>query len=439
MARPPMMHLEKTLGLLEKVVATSPADFTEILWIEQRNCQATTSPRRSQGEEITSGTLVATVQERGRFGMHRTDSLSPSHLQDALRHALAQAKVSVATHTKEAKGRGKSPKIPRELLFDPNLAHLEGDRARELLGELVERHERAHLDWIEGRVAIANSQGLRKKARATQATLFVTSGRGAEAGTARASARSLKGLEAPNLMRRARQRRATPGVTTSPERAAPGSRRLVFSPEAAASLLEEWCRIGFLPLPELEGKSFHEHHEGRAIFSPWLNLVDDAGAEGKLPFPFDLRGRNKRARTVVTAGVPQPLDGLPQNYASSQGLPEELALQHLSLQPGDSGEEDLLAMAEDGLWIGSIQRIGIHDPVGLGCHAQLRGLRRIHRGRLAEVLPDREWETNLMRVLAGIQSLSNEVTCRASRGSFLGGFTAPSFMTLPQENPTSSS
>lgn len=435
MPRPPFMHLEKTLGLLEKAVATSPADFTELVWIEQRNSRVTTSPRQGLEGGATSGTLVATVQERGRFGMHRTDSLSPSHLQDALRYALAQAKVSSVTPRRETKQEEKPPRISREQLFDPNLSHLETGRAKELLGELLDRQERAHLGWTEGRVAIVNSEKLRKKAQATQATLFVTSGRGFEAGTASASARSLKGLQAPQLMERARQRRAARGVSKSSGPVSPDSHRLVFSPEAAAALLEEWSRVGFLPLPERDGKSFHEHHEGEAIFSPWLHLTDDAGGETRLPFPFDLQGRTKRPLEVVSAGIPQPLVSLGQSLSPSSGQPDEPALQNLCLQKGSSSEKEMLATAEDGLWIGSIQRIGTHDPIGLGCRARLRGLRRIHRGCLGEVVPDQSWETTLMNIFARLQMVGDELTCRASRDSFLGGVTAPGFMTLPMTRP----
>ena len=435
MGKSSLMHLEKVVGLLDKAIAASPADFTELVWVEQRSSRATTSPRPGQEEGVASGTLIATVQERGRFGGHRTDSLKPSHLHDAVRQALAQAKVNPPLRREQAHKRVGSSPVPREQLFDPQIARLDPARARELLGELVERHERAHLQWTEGEVAIVNSERLRRKVRATQATLFTSSGRGPEAGTARASARSLKGLQALRVMQRARERRAEPFRSAPSEPISFEGSKLVFSPEAAASLLEEWSRVGFLALPQGTGESFHLQNVGQPVFSPQLQLRDDPLAPTGLPFPYGLRGEAKKVQAVVTDGVPEPLPSWPEAPVSGIGNPGEGAFQHLSMERGESEENELLAAASGGLWIGSVQRISVHDPSRLRFYAHLRGLRRIADGRRTEALPDSPWEGSLPDLLGQIQLVGRELARRAASGSFLGGVTAPGFAVIPAAAP----
>src|SRR5262245_15132988 len=96
---------------LERAVADSPADETEIAWIEVRRNREETSRRRREGNQAAHAahgshdahgsdlaerrerTILVRVVERGRTGTFRTGSADPSDLEAAVREALAQARL----------------------------------------------------------------------------------------------------------------------------------------------------------------------------------------------------------------------------------------------------------------------------------------------------------------------------------------------------------
>ena len=55
----------------------------------------------------------------------------------------------------------------------------------------------------------------------------------------------------------------------------------------------------------------------------------------------------------------------------------------------------------------------------------LRGVRRIREGRLAEPLPDRVWETSLVRTLASISGIGSTPSRLLGGSGFLGGISTP--------------
>src|ERR1700694_1344496 len=91
-------------------------------------------------------------------------------------------------------------------IYDPELAELEPARARTLLDGAAERGELLRLAWVEGRVAVANSAGLRQSAQVTAASFETSCGRGPGAGRAAGAARRLDALYLQDTLDRARPR-----------------------------------------------------------------------------------------------------------------------------------------------------------------------------------------------------------------------------------------
>ncbi len=188
MSRAELASLDEMMARLERALAASPADSTEIVWIEARRTQVTAGRgRRDQARAAGPGgrapcesNLLVRVRQSGRTGLHRTGGVEPSELENAVRDAVAQARLAPPTPAEPLPGAGEGrgaaaptaataaaeaaaataaggapsagapapaagPGGPGpgrgDAIYDPELAELEAVRARALLDGAAERGE----------------------------------------------------------------------------------------------------------------------------------------------------------------------------------------------------------------------------------------------------------------------------------------------------------
>jgi PmbA protein len=401
------------MSRLERVLAGSPADRTEISWVELRHGREDTRQRRD-GTERASRTVVVRVWERGRAGSHRTGVEAVSELAAAVREALGEARLAPPAGYRPPLPAAPAPAAPAlspGALFDPAIAALDAAGARELLRGWTERGEAAQLAWAEGTVCVAASDGRRAAVRATAAALAAARGQGPAAGRAAAAARSLAALDAPAVLARARGREAGAEAPGEPPAALCP---LLLAPEAAAALLGLANRTLFASTAYRDGSSPLRGNLGAALFDPAITLADDGTDPRGLPFPFDLAGTPKRPVELVgegfarTTAVDEPLaaelgqPATPHALSADEGLPT-----NLFLRPGRRSEEELRREVGEagGVEVGAIDAIELYDPAGLRFRARATGVRRIAAGALApdaEALPDLWWEDRLPDALARV-------------------------------------
>ncbi len=437
------------LSRLEGTLASSPADATEIVWIETRRGQESSGKRPRNPAEPTAEqhetTVLVRVRESGRYGLHRTTADEPADLTNAVRQALAQARLSPPRAVAQAHG-GKPAVM--EGLHDPEIARLTPARARELMQRLADRDETLRFGWSEGRMAVANSRGLRRTAEATAAWVAVAAGRGPGAGTASAAARSLAGLNPAAVVARARGRQAPGAVSGSvgsvgsagPEAPPAGPTSVVLSQEAVAALLDLLNHRALTSTSFRLGTSPLRNALGAPVFHPALSLRDDALDPRGLPFPFDLLGSPRRRIELISEGIfltpaVDELLGLETDRPTTAQLVamDEAMASHLFLVPSAAGaggettpDAELLARADGGLWISALDPLEAYDPGTLRFRAVARGVRRIEDGRLGAALPDLVWEDDLRSLLgpsAGLLGMGSEPVTVGE--SLFGGITAP--------------
>jgi predicted Zn-dependent protease len=448
-----LLSPEEILERLERVLAASPADATEIAWLETGRAGVSNRQRDPVPTPWRERTVLVRVAERGRAGFHRTGADSVGELESAVRQALGEARVG-------------PPRAPRPLaeasageeetsdLFDPRLAGLDPEAARAWLAEGLEKDESATLDWSEARLVVTHSAGLRRTTRVTAATVAARCGRGAGAGRAAASARALGAPALAAALERARNRRAEPGVEddgeTGLETAAPGgggaahtadggrvddggadadateaprdtpgeTLPVVLAAEAAAALVELLARFALAPRPADLAPPLPDLQ-----LDPALTLRDDPTDPEGLPLPFDLAGRAGRAVELLRDGRPAGAAAGGEAAPPSDGRDD--GVRHLLLAAGDRGLGELLAAAEGGLWIAGLEAVECFDPGSLRFRARTVGTRQIAGGRLGAVEPPRLWEDRLDRALARLLGVGSERVTLALGGSVLGGVTAP--------------
>lgn len=405
----------------------SPADETEILWLETRRGRTGYRVPHLDSYSRRSRQVTLRVREGRRPGLHRTGGARTGEFDGAVRYALAAARAALPESLPPLPEGDEAESSPAALC-DPDLERLHAKAARRLLQEALRDDEAAIIEWTVGQVAIANSRELARGERASSVMVEVRSGADPGAGFARHAARSLDGLQLARLVETARQRRAPEGTAATPPSGAP----VLLAPEATIELVELLNLHAFSSRSVLNGESFLLQHTGVQVFDRRLDLTDDACREDGLPFPFDLEGVSKTPVELVSAGVPRT-PALDTATAARVGLTptchctggEEAHPLNTILRPGKHSDQDLFHIADGGVWVSRLDEVECFDPARIRVRARARGVRRLRGGRLAEPVIDLVWEDSLLRVFSNLLAVGATCFCRPSRDGFLGGASAP--------------
>lgn len=405
---------------LERLVARSPADSTEITWLETFSASSV-----EEGPLRRERTVAIRVREAGRTGFHQTGVGDPGELDHALRTALAQARLASPSPDFPLAPRGGDPQLPTGALFDPEIAALDPAQARVWL----ERQDipRGRLDWTCCRLAFAHSRGALRRAEATSAVLSVEEG---PAG----AARSLAALAQAGVAERAREQAAVAGTGGAAEAAPPHLGTLVLSPEAAARLLVFFNRQALSAESFRSGLSPLCGHLGEALFPAAFTLVDDA-LGSPLPFPFDFSGWPKQHIPLIDRGVfltpavdfalSREISKPPTRHAVS--LDESIA-SHLVLEASTDSDGNWLAGLDDAVQVASLTPLeAFRDRRGLCFRTVLKGVQRLKEGRPGARLPDLPWEAPLVAALARVQKVGPSPVALWEKGG-LGAITTPALV-----------
>ena len=258
--------LDQIVSRLAALVAASPADLTEVSWLEVRRGQESNGRRRRDTYELNERAVLLRVRQSGRTGMHRTCVSTPSDLENALREAMAQARLAPPSPDLLAIPGGDAAMAAVDVagLCDPELVRMTPARARDMLQRQAAKGETARIGWSEGRIAVASSRGLRRAADVTSGWIEVVCGPQPGAGRAAAASRSLAGLDPQGVFARARRRGGSQEVVRPPDGPAP----VVLSQEATAALLELLNRQAFTSESFHSGVSFLRESLGQPCFTP---------------------------------------------------------------------------------------------------------------------------------------------------------------------------
>lgn len=418
---------EQALATLREVVALSPADETAITWIETRQALAGTRSGSARTAPPAHAIQVRVI-EAGRLGVYRPANTDPAELSASIRQAMAQARAAEPLPAgMHLTPEDASPVEDAPALFDDDVAALTPERAQQALREHAREGETARLTWSESALTVVTSRGFSRHLRATSVGLEVRCGRHPGAGTAAGAARTLAGVDAGTVFARARRRDAHGEPAEWP---APAS--IVLSPEATATLAAAFGAHGLAAAAWHADEGFCRRHRGTAALASVLTLIEDGSRAHGLPFPLDSTGARRRAATLVAEGVLQgpvadPLEAARLGVLATRPTltGEEGGPEHLFVLPGGVADDDLLAAAGDGIYVGHLDSFECWADAALTAQTVARGLHRIERGALTAPLPDAVWTTTLPSALAAIQALGTEIVVVPNPPPSLGGTGAP--------------
>lgn len=434
------LPLDEVAQRLATAVERSPADETEVVWLETLSGRAA-HPAAGDGEspaapEGRRTVVQVRVRERGRVGFHRTGGPGGGSavqrfggLEATVRLALGQARLAPPgppLPLPGPAGRRESPTI-----HDPAVAALTPRVAADLLAAGAGPGDHLLLEWHELRLAVANSRGLVRSEEATSLTLTVRQGEGSGAGWAAGSSRSLAELAAPEVVQRA-ARRAARGARHGGS--LPEGGPVLLSAEAAARVVQCIADAALTSRAFLDRASWLAGRLDQPVFGRTITLVDDGTDPAGLPFPCDADGWPRRRVVLVEDGVllspavdaelGRELDRTPTPHAVAF---DESRAGNLFLQPGGASPEELRRAAEGGLCIADLAGLRCTDPTLGTFRAAARGVRRVEDGALGAALPDLAWHGDLGDLLAAPVAVGAEPRVLAAHGAW-GGTSAPALV-----------
>ncbi len=412
------------------MIGRSPADETEIVWIEKQSNRARNRNRKIEIEGRCERTILIRVIDRKRVGSHRTGIGEPSELDSAVRAAIAQSRSRAPLPGLLHFSADDSP-LPsdRGRLWDPVVAGLQRRQVEALFDPWLKGRTSDRLDWVKARIAVFNNRGIRRTTGVTSVGLDSRTSGAPGGGRAAEASRFLDSLEPERIVERARSLHVSGNISDLPD--LPTS--VVLSPEATAELIDILNRVAFSAISYYSGSSFLREHLDVQVFDRSINLRDDAGDPRGLPFPFDLEGSPKRPIHLILKGSPKT-PALDQRQAAQLGLSptahaiggNDARAMNLFLDRGDFTDSELIRSVDQGLWIGWLDSVECFEPSRVQVRAIARGVRRIDGGELSSAVPDLIWEDSLLRAFSNLIGIGSSPIQRLSPDSVLGGISAPS-------------
>lgn len=366
----PVLGPEKTKRLMERVLAFSRADETEITFTAIDETLTRFSHNTiHQNVAERDATIEVRAVMGSRVGTATTNDLSELGLE-----RVAQTAYELVQHLPENPdwpGLPEPQTYPEEAAFDADVAALcDNPQARaRTVADLCARARAASLavsgSYSAARYeyALLNSKGLFAYAPNTQIDLTFVAEQ-AEPHTsayAHATGWRLGQIEMETLAHTAFQQAIT---LQAPRRAPPGEYAVVLEPYAVLTLLEAMIENGMGALAVQEERSWMCGHLGQLSLSPHISIVDDALTTDGLPRTFDCEGWPKQRVEIVRGGVPlSPVyDRVtaarePGKTSTGHAQPYDdedwdgPAPENLTLAPGAQTMPELISKVNRGLYI----------------------------------------------------------------------------------------
>jgi predicted Zn-dependent protease len=290
------------------------------------------------------------------------------------------------------------------------------DRVAVIAGEASRRGLSAFgsLSTSTTSTAIMNTNGVRRQATFTQASLTCVVRGDAGAGYAARHAVDFAGLDATGL---AAEVIETCERNQNAEAIDPGDYEVVLTPYAMADMLEHLSWTGFNALAKQEHRSFMRI--GERLMHESVTIVDDSHDPDVFPFPFDFEGVSTKVTTLIEGGVcsgfvydtPTAVsDGV---TSTGHSLPQPNTFgpyaRHLVMRSGTVPSSALIEGVGRGLYVTRLWYVRDVHPLRTIITGMTReGTFLIENGRLTRPVRDLRFTQSIVDALAGVRQLSSD-------------------------------
>jgi len=264
------------------------------------------------------------------------------------------------------------------------------------------------------RTAIVNSNGVRRHAATTQASV-ITVVRGEDgAGYAAGHSADFGDIDAAAVGREAVDTCVRNQHAGAVE---PGLYEVVLTPYAVTDVVEHLSWMGFSALAKQEQRSFMR--PGRRLMSETVTIADDPADPGSFPFPFDLEGVSSRRVTSIDHGVcagflyDTPTARRDGVSSTGHSLPQPNTYgpyaRHLVMEAGDASRDELIASVRRGLLVTRLWYVRDVHPLRTIITGMTReGTFLIENGRIGRPVRDLRFTQSIVDALDDVRGVSRE-------------------------------
>ena len=292
---------------LTDVLSASTADETEALFSRSESA-LTRYTRNEIHENVVENDVALNVRAvvGKRVGVATTNRLDPASIADTVARATAIARLAPEDDGFPGLPGPDGEIAPLPDAYDEATASASPDERADAVAQIarVMHHESLHAaGYVATRsdvIAVANSKGVRRYFRVSDASVNIKAIGDDSSGYAEGFARRFGALDFDALARRA-ARKAIEGRDPSP--LAPGAYVTILEPPAFREFLGylAWTGLGAQSLDE--GSSFMAGKIGDQLMGENVTIRDDFSHPLGSGIPFDFEGVPRRRVTAIERGV----------------------------------------------------------------------------------------------------------------------------------------
>ena len=435
-----MIGKEKLFARLEKVLASSPADETEIIYVgnESGLTRYANSAIHQNVFENNSKIFFRTVFGK-KIGVASTNSLIDSDLKKTLKNSC-----------EIARNQPENPNFPglpgaakyRDIdTFDKKTAAFTPRNRAMVVKKIIKIADREKFTLAGafstsiGEIAVVNSRGVRAYQPITAASINMIAMSDTSSGYAAGLSRRVDEIEYETLAENAVKKCA---LSQHPISLEPGDYEVILEPAAVGSLLEWINYIGFGSKSFQDKTSFLAGKIGKKITSSMISVVDNGLNPQTVAFPFDFEGVPKKKVVIIDKGVARgvvydratALKGKTKSTGhaltpDSSGM-GAVAL-NLEMSPGKVPQAQMIKNVKRGILVTRFHYINgfIDTP-----NAVLTGMTRdgtflIENGEIKSGIKNLRFTDAMMRSFKSVKSISRETALVESWWDAVGCIRAP--------------
>ncbi len=417
-----MMEQEQIRDLLQRALALSPAEQTELLFLGRE--EALTRFAHNSIHQNVAGfnaeVVVQAVSGR-RMGMATTNDLSEKGLGQAAERALAHA----AQQPEDPDFPGLADPSPMEpaLAYDRRIAAASPEVRATAVGQICALAAGQGLEaygafrTVTDTVAVANTRGVMRHHRRTVADLQVTVSGDDGSGRAQASSWRLDGIDAVAVGREAVEKAS---LAQGPGPVEPGTMTVVLDPYAVMDIVRSLCLSGAGAQAVQEGRSWMVGRQGKQAMSRLVSIWDDGHDPSGAPLPFDFEGTPRQQVEIVAEGVVRDpvydryTAGKENRASTGHAAPPGFFLagpvpSNLFMAPGDHTVEELIAGVDRGLYVTRFWYTRLVQPRDCVMTGMTRdGTFLIEKGRLVRPVKDLRFTQSYVSALDKVEAVGKE-------------------------------
>ncbi|MCP4706051.1 MAG: TldD/PmbA family protein [candidate division Zixibacteria bacterium] len=435
-----MIGKEKLFSTFEKVVKSSRADETEIVYIGTNNglTRFANSTIHQNVNESNATIYIRTVIGQ-KIGVSSTNSMNQNDLKAAIANSFEIAKYQKDNeYFPGLPGPEEYPEI--ETYFEPTAKYSPKDRARQVKKVFVRANKRKFLTagsfaTGDGEIAVFNTKGVRCHQALTTANLQIIAMSDTSSGYSVGLSRKVEDIDTVALADIAVDKAFK---SKKPKSVEAGDYEVILDPAATAALFEWVNYIGFGSKAFIDKTSFLSGNIGKKLIDDSVSIYDDAINTDAIAMPFDFEGVPKKKIYMIKNGIGKSA-AYDRNTGNREGVPSTghglTADEHgeggiplnLFIAPGDKNREEMIASVKKGILVTRFHYINgfIDTPKAVLTGMTRDGTFLIEDGKIKHGIRNLRFTDSMIRTFSNVKGISAKTDLIPSWWDSVGCISAP--------------